>query len=1087
MMRSFSVVKCFSPILIRHILHSKKERRIQRESVAVELMNKNSRKKFLKMLSVLTAMSLGTYPAGAYMQAHAAPVIPVGNVSENSVDMENESVMNESQTDENAEDGHFIEEPSETEISDIIPLEDNDLNGEVKVTDDLTDPGEKVINGSAGNEVHEVIEEIHIVNPRYHNMKNIPEVSGSGKTEWNVKEVQSLEDALQDAGRGLKESLLSQNASIKVSFGGFDAAGSMNTINEDISRYKDYLEGGEPSEKNICHVKLAAQLLEAACTHTGVPEEGDFLSGNVVSAEYAYHADGDNFYLEFTNIRYLSSQKDLNTFSEEVGKIIQENSMNEKGQYAKVKSVYDYIHKSLSFNRNDGNCSAYGALTDGSASMQGYSNLAYYMLNRLGIDTRIITGGENEWLITRLADRYYIIDPAEDSAAANKDSYKWLLKGSASMDKSHSSDWQYCTDTFSSEHPLNEMDYVPSSVTLDQTDIKLTVGSQVSLKASSTDGSKIKYSSSDSSIVTVTKDGLLVAVKEGVAEITAEGGDGKAICTVHVVNEYTVSVSSKDDVTQYVSGSGKYKDNDVVTISAIRETRDGYLFKEWDFSASVKFLDGGSSKDYRVSFYMPDEDVEAVAIYEEIPVTGILLSKEKIRMMLGDVENISWSVEPSNAFTGYVRYESSNEKIATVDEKGRITATGPGTAVITISSGNIKSSCEVQVSGEEYTIQVTGRNTSGTVKTQDKKVTAGDSITISVPNVESYGYKFEKWVSDPADITYTDGYSSSSIKTSFLMPDCNLSMTANYTEIKVESVVLKNDEISISAGKTYKLKPEVTVSPSNALKKALSYSSSDETVAKVSSAGVITGVGDGHATVTVTCGDITASCRVTVKGSSSTASGTEYLRLNASSLKMYVGRTYKLSLTSRNAGTITFRSDNSSIARVDSAGTVTGVAAGNCTITAISESGRTSDTVKVTVVELATNSTAGNASTPEGQMLLYKAAAARYRANADKIRADALRNGMLGEVAENESVSQETGENQETDLNRQSMRSTSSQPTGDSSWFLLWIVLGSISGGLSIFMAFRGRIREKKRLREPLVEKVEPGGNNSLNYTEEEQ
>ena len=84
----------------------------------------------------------------------------------------------------------------------------------------------------------------------------------------------------------------------------------------------------------------------------------------------------------------------------------------------------------------------------------------------------------------------------------------------------------------------------------------------------------------------------------------------------------------------------------------------------------------------------------------------------------------------------------------------------------------------------------------------------------------------------------------------------------------VESVSLNQTELRLSIGEPSTL--VATVLPTNATDKSVSWSSSNTTVATVSSDGLVTGVSVGSAiiTVTTTDGGKTATCRVTVTGTS---------------------------------------------------------------------------------------------------------------------------------------------------------------------------------------------------------------------------
>lgn len=86
---------------------------------------------------------------------------------------------------------------------------------------------------------------------------------------------------------------------------------------------------------------------------------------------------------------------------------------------------------------------------------------------------------------------------------------------------------------------------------------------------------------------------------------------------------------------------------------------------------------------------------------------------------------------------------------------------------------------------------MTGRDSKGKVKTQSREVTAGDVMTISVPDVTKYGYRFVEWETVPKDLEYKNGYGKDTIKTSFVMPEEDLSMTAKYDEILVETINLR--------------------------------------------------------------------------------------------------------------------------------------------------------------------------------------------------------------------------------------------------------------------------------------------------------
>ncbi len=88
-------------------------------------------------------------------------------------------------------------------------------------------------------------------------------------------------------------------------------------------------------------------------------------------------------------------------------------------------------------------------------------------------------------------------------------------------------------------------------------------------------------------------------------------------------------------------------------------------------------------------------------------VTGLTLDKTDTTLTVGETTTLIATVIPQDATTKWVTWSSSDETVATVDRTGLVTAVAPGTATITVVSGEneaIKAECEVTVRG----IPVTG-------------------------------------------------------------------------------------------------------------------------------------------------------------------------------------------------------------------------------------------------------------------------------------------------------------------------------------------------------------------------------------------
>ena len=147
-----------------------------------------------------------------------------------------------------------------------------------------------------------------------------------------------------------------------------------------------------------------------------------------------------------------------------------------------------------------------------------------------------------------------------------------------------------------------------------------------------------------------------------------------------------------------------------------------------------------------------------------------------------------------------------------------------------------------------------------------------------------------------------------------------------------------------------------TVASANATDRAVSWKSSDTSVATVDASGKVTAVKAGTATVTATAGGKSASVKVTVASdyvavSSVAVSGTGVSGGRAT-INVGAGLNLAATVSPSNATdrTVTWSTSDASVATVSSAGAVRGVKAGTVTITATA--GGKSGSIIVTVNEV---------------------------------------------------------------------------------------------------------------------------------------
>ncbi len=138
----------------------------------------------------------------------------------------------------------------------------------------------------------------------------------------------------------------------------------------------------------------------------------------------------------------------------------------------------------------------------------------------------------------------------------------------------------------------------------------------------------------------------------------------------------------------------------------------------------------------------------------------------------------------------------------------------------------------------------------------------GSTVTFTAETIE--GKPFASWTA--TGVTLTD---STKATISFTMPGNNVTLTTAYRTL-VSDVSLDKSELSLIVGGTQTL--TVTVQPSNAENKDVTWSSSDSAVASVDENGLVTANKAGTTTITVTAedGGKTAVCIVTVRNPSYT-------------------------------------------------------------------------------------------------------------------------------------------------------------------------------------------------------------------------
>lgn len=231
-------------------------------------------------------------------------------------------------------------------------------------------------------------------------------------------------------------------------------------------------------------------------------------------------------------------------------------------------------------------------------------------------------------------------------------------------------------------------------------------------------------------------------------------------------------------------------------------------------------------------------------------------------------------------------WSSSDEEVATVDETGLVTAVGAGEADITVSvaDANISSTTHIKVvilptgveAPETLSLELNGEAT----KALGAKMTPEDATDVklaylssdeSVATVDESGNVTAVGVGEctitttiVADTTATA--EDAGVDSEMLVVPENAKAETKVTVGKaIESITLDSNEGVLTVGNTHTIK--ATVFPEDATDKAVTWKSSDESIATVDAEGNVTAKDTGNATITATSesdGDVSADYALTV-------------------------------------------------------------------------------------------------------------------------------------------------------------------------------------------------------------------------------
>ncbi|HEX6024448.1 MAG TPA: Ig-like domain-containing protein [Solirubrobacter sp.] len=497
-----------------------------------------------------------------------------------------------------------------------------------------------------------------------------------------------------------------------------------------------------------------------------------------------------------------------------------------------------------------------------------------------------------------------------------------------------------------------------AGISVEPSIVSVPFGEQLQLTASAAGnaaapaGNGVVWSTSDASVATVNESGMVTTTGVGEATLVATAGSqsGSAAISVkpNAVSSIRISPTNSsiepkateqliatllDDNGRVLPGSPNNWSSSNSAVATVSD--DGMVTGVAKGSAIITARLGSKRSTATVNVLA-------------IPVATVHVSAPAASVSVGQTLQASATLRDAdgNVLTGRViAWQSSNPALATVTSTGLITALAIGQVTITaIAEGKLGNLAVAVTSNPVATIAVTPANGSAVLgQTAQLEAVARDAAGATIA-----GKTFEWRTSDPtiATVSATGLVTTAAVgKTIISASTDGITGSTEFTvtTVPVTSVTVQPGSVQLTVGGTTQL----VVSGSDAAGKSIAtrtvqWSSDKPAVATVSSAGLVTAVGAGSATITATVDGVSGVAQVTVALPPPAPVASITVSLAEPSIS--TGQTTQASAVLRDADgniltgrTVTWSSDDAALATISSSGLVKAVAAGTATIVATAE------------------------------------------------------------------------------------------------------------------------------------------------------
>lgn len=490
----------------------------------------------------------------------------------------------------------------------------------------------------------------------------------------------------------------------------------------------------------------------------------------------------------------------------------------------------------------------------------------------------------------------------------------------------------YCSITVI--EPITSLSITPQTLTVYKTQevVKLTaVYTPFGL-----DYDALQWSSTDTSVAKVNEYGLVTLESAGTTEIWVKptrdlNNVGGVSCKLTVIDaassfslnkaSMTLEVGASETLTSIIQPtSAKVEitwgstDTSVATVSNGRVTGVG---------AGVTYITANIKEGF----------IATCKVTVTQKATGISLSTYNLNLAAGESYTVTATPNPTTSTEKSFTWTSKDPSIATVTNAGVVTGVSAGSTIILVKDK----------SGNVVYLYVTVYNEAKgmTLNYSNKTVAKGSTFKLkAIFTPSNVSDKSVTWASTDSSVARVSaggtvrGLKSGSCIITAVSKDGGYTATCLVTVTsKVTRVKLNHSSYKLGIGKTVTLKATVTSNTSS--NKKVKWTSSNTSVAYVNSSGKVRGKKLGTCTITAKATDgsgKSAKCTIRVVRDVTSIS------LSKTYMTIVEGQTKKLTANIKPSNatykTVKWTSSDTKTAIVDSKGNITGLAEGDCTITA---------------------------------------------------------------------------------------------------------------------------------------------------------